>query len=253
MRADMFKVIVERPRGWKNLRGPANSCRNDFESPIFMGMRVGYGYRALNENLAPLRRFLESQVGRPWNKVYSEICETIDTRSTVKQHILQHVEDFVATHTWRQEDSIWCVSKHWSEPMPLSHTRQRLYVDPKSGLLRKNTARDNLQAAQQRERLNNHAEATSHRRMINDRLMLLRIEGIWYEVGVASLRDASYKPSNKKAWCVVRKALVSMENGDSFNGSRELGNRQLLGKHDLFAVSKVQLNKAALRKFGLVD
>jgi hypothetical protein len=30
-------------------------------------MRAGYGYRSLNENLAPLRRYLRAQLGRPWD------------------------------------------------------------------------------------------------------------------------------------------------------------------------------------------
>ena len=56
-----------------------------------LGMRAGYGYRGLNENLAPLRRYLHAQIGRPWNKVFSEICAGIDRRNTVQQHIHQHI------------------------------------------------------------------------------------------------------------------------------------------------------------------
>jgi hypothetical protein len=96
MRTDMFKVIVERPRGYKGSESRADRRRDDFEGPHRLGMRAGYGYRALNENLRPLQRYLRSQVGRPWNKVYSEIARTIDRRNTVQQHVYQHIEDFVA-------------------------------------------------------------------------------------------------------------------------------------------------------------
>jgi len=36
------------------------------------------------------------QLGRPWNKVFSEICAGIDRRNTVQQHIHQHIRDFIA-------------------------------------------------------------------------------------------------------------------------------------------------------------
>jgi hypothetical protein len=96
MREDMYKVIVERPRRGKYGYAGAARLRNDIDGPMRLGMRAGYGYRALNENLAPLRRFLHAQIGRPWNKVFSEICAGIDRRNTVQQHIHQHISDFTA-------------------------------------------------------------------------------------------------------------------------------------------------------------
>ena len=96
MREDMYKVIVERPRRGKEGDALAARLRNDFDGPMRLGMRAGYGYRSLNENLAPLRRYLHAQIGRPWNKVFSEICAGIDRRNTVQQHIHQHIRDFIA-------------------------------------------------------------------------------------------------------------------------------------------------------------
>ena len=58
------------------------------------------GQKSLNENLAPLRRYLERNVGRPWSKVYAEICATLDSRKATGLHILQHLRDFVACDTW---------------------------------------------------------------------------------------------------------------------------------------------------------
>ena len=98
MREDMFKVIVERPRRGKEGYASAKRIRNDWDSPMHLGTRAGYGGRNLNENLAPLRRYLHAQIGRPWNKVFSEICAGIDRRNTVQQHIHQHIGDFVAIH-----------------------------------------------------------------------------------------------------------------------------------------------------------
>lgn len=67
MRADMSRVIVERPR-----RGDLNRAGRvlPFDNlPHHEGMRrrhyIAAAWKELNENLAPLRRYLERQVGRP--------------------------------------------------------------------------------------------------------------------------------------------------------------------------------------------
>jgi len=76
MREDMPKVIVERARRG-DCRARKGRARSLDELPSKEGMRRRYAvsgdWKELNENLAPLRRYLERQVGRPWNKVYSEI------------------------------------------------------------------------------------------------------------------------------------------------------------------------------------
>jgi hypothetical protein len=51
--------------------------------------------KELNEYLNPLIRYLEKNCGRPWNKVYSEICDNMDRRGIVQDHIFQHLFDFV--------------------------------------------------------------------------------------------------------------------------------------------------------------
>src|SRR5688572_532029 len=75
MREDMFKVIVERPRrgaGWSGERAPdaLDEDARAHESIVHRHRQR----KSLNENLNPLRRWLERQVDRPWDKVYSELC-----------------------------------------------------------------------------------------------------------------------------------------------------------------------------------
>lgn len=99
MREDMAKVIVERPRikPWNARKG---RCMNLDDLPSHEGMRRGNAWRGdrkeLNENLAPLRRYLAKQVSRPWNKVYSEIAARLRVDSAVQQHVRDHLRDFVA-------------------------------------------------------------------------------------------------------------------------------------------------------------
>ena len=109
MRSDMYKVIVERPRSGKRTRPAALRLRNDLDGPMRLGMRACNDYLDLNENLQPLRRYLRAQLGRPWDKVYSEICARIDRRNTVQQHIHQHIDDFIAIKVTENDGN-------WSQP-----------------------------------------------------------------------------------------------------------------------------------------
>src|SRR5689334_15596749 len=99
MRDDMAKVIVERPRikPRKTRKGREGALE---DLPAREGMRRGHELRRntkeLNENLAPLRRYLEKQVGRPWNKVYSDISAHLRADNIVQQHVRDHIKDFVA-------------------------------------------------------------------------------------------------------------------------------------------------------------
>lgn len=45
-------------------------------------------YRAFRDKLGPAQRWLETQAGRPWNKVRSDLVQRFDTRTTAGRHIL---------------------------------------------------------------------------------------------------------------------------------------------------------------------
>ena len=102
MRSDMFEVIIERPRvdlGRGRTKGRRREPRRLEEAPTWEPVSLGRGTKGLNENLAPLRRFLQSRVGRPWDAVRSEICQLITPRSAVQMHVLVHVKDMVEENT----------------------------------------------------------------------------------------------------------------------------------------------------------
>jgi hypothetical protein len=93
-----------------------------------------------NEHLGPLRRFLDSNVGRPWDKVYSEICRHVDRSNVVQKHILTHLFDYVVTNVVLidgQPCRSEAYARLYGEPLRTSDRRNRWYVCPKSGRLRK--------------------------------------------------------------------------------------------------------------------
>lgn len=101
MRSDMFEVIIERPRcrgGWGS-HGRRDERRRQQEASLREPMNVRRESRKLlNENLAPLRRFLRRRVGKSWDAVRSEICARITPRSAVQKHVLDHVKQMVEEH-----------------------------------------------------------------------------------------------------------------------------------------------------------
>ncbi len=80
---------------------------------------VGKGFR---DKLGPAIRWLASQVGRPWSKVYSELCDRFDSRTVAGRHVVQdHMLGWVRRHP--------AVGVQY-------HHRFELYVDA-YGILRK--------------------------------------------------------------------------------------------------------------------
>ena len=106
MRKDMDKLLVTTPRIGSSLKNreikeARRSAREgDYEAlPGHSSMkpksRKWDERKQLNEYLNPLVRYLKKNCGRPWDKIYSEICENMDRRGAVQNHIFQHLFDYV--------------------------------------------------------------------------------------------------------------------------------------------------------------
>lgn len=150
MRADMGKVLVERPRLGGGSSRPGKGYRKKHrkslaagDPPIREGIKRRYvnDIKHFNEHLGPLRRFLDANVGRPWDKVYSEICKHVDRGNVVQKHILTHLFDYVVVHTVLINGEPCRAKAHWGyrygESLRTNDHYHRWYVCPKSGLLRK--------------------------------------------------------------------------------------------------------------------
>lgn len=141
MRADMFKVIVERPRvGSRHASSPKlKRDRNPDLKQIGLERHalVATPYaKYLNENLAPLVRFLRSRRGRRWDDVYSEICAGIDTRSAVKAHVRLHLDDLVLSRISIGRHGEWMADGRIVEGPSRWYRRRTFFVDPRDGILK---------------------------------------------------------------------------------------------------------------------
>ena len=145
MRADMAKVIVERPRVGSRAKSKRKGYDRDQRRAGWEGRagregmrrRSGHG-KHFNEHLGPLRRFLLSRVGHPWDKVFSEICAHVNRNSAVQDHVRDHVAQIVATHVVLI-DGVPCSGEGGDYGRPLRPSRwwHVFYVCPRTGLLRR--------------------------------------------------------------------------------------------------------------------
>lgn len=260
MRSDMFKVIVERPRsrGWKDSSVRRQRRQFDEDGASRAGMRAGIGRVFLNENLKPLKRYLLAQAGRPWDKVWSEIAANIDRRSTVQEHIYSHIHDFVAVQVTRREDGTLIDRRR---PYPFvgsgAWTNQPLYVDPRTGLVRRNPDYGGWRRRSRARFAAQDAAAALRRRSLGDGRWHLRLDGEWFEVILAPLppvemievrvnsrvRRQRHAP---RVYDVVMKRGVSRDNWQDDERAKEV-----YGARSLHATHKRQLSKREIEKFGL--
>ena len=245
MRPDMYKVIVERPRRGKRMRPLAIRFRNNLNSPAHLSMRTAYDYRELNENLQPLRRYLHAQVGRPWDKVFSEICATIDRRNAVQQHIHQHIDQFIATRVGLRDGRLIDFTN--GRCLPLDGLRhQELYVDPRSGLVRLTNAGSDLKRDRAERQRRYEMEVATRRRVVGDNTLLLNLQGTWFRVEIAALPTTVVSGRTEARFDVVLGRFTAFR-PDVDGGHR----RHLYGSQTQYAVSKRQSCKRELKACGL--
>jgi len=64
-------------------------------------------WREFNDKLCPAKRWLATQVGRPWNKARSELFARFDIRTTPGRHIVfDHLLPEVEGRRWRPRDYV---------------------------------------------------------------------------------------------------------------------------------------------------
>ena len=143
MRKDMAKVVTEAPR-----RGHANPSRKwgrrltrDEYALDDHGASRGHRSRA-TASMAGTRKssptcsgrsadICGKQVGRPWDKIWSEITRTLDSRSLTGLHIFDHIRSEVEQEAWLGDDG----RLYRKRRCGTSELVSGLYVHPGNGLL----------------------------------------------------------------------------------------------------------------------
>ena len=240
MRADMHKVIVERPR-WGGGRERHNRRANVplEDRPTRESMRAAHTDRkSFGENLAPLRRWLRSQVGRPWGDIYSDACSVIKPDSTVRKHIKVHLLEMVERHTFLRNGEVWCFQCGWwnaneVQVAKIGGSWACFYVHPRSGLLWDVWPGRRPPSWRERE-AQKRAEAC---RWLNEETALLKLNGCWFECDMRPL------PADER--------MRTYDSASRMLLSRREAERRY-GK-PVICVGKRQLSRRELKHFGLTN
>lgn len=263
MRQDMAKVIVTRPRTGGGLTRKGRD--KPFEDqPKMEGLKKrhqkGWNQKQLNEYLSPLYRYLEAQVGRPWNDVYSEIRAQIKPGNTVQEHVLLHVNEKVLTTVVKNDnfDPCYCYQR-WGNTYQIENGR--LFVHPDTGIL----TRMKVDVKKK------HQESLPW--FIDGDNFIFQDKGIWYKadivtyqivkdiipytVGTGTYERTSYLyPNGEKSWRLIDVARQAIQ--DARKGyvwwNCPYSNGKVLAKHsNKTTLNKRQLSSKELKKFNLVN
>jgi hypothetical protein len=144
MRKDIAKLTTERPRAGRGgavtkkyggrvhiIHDPDHLYEKEHGGFHSSARRRHPTHKHLTDALNPLTRALDKNVGRPWDDVYSEFCQSLDRRSVAGLHIWGHLMDLCAVKSYYDTDGSTKVLGRWYG----EH-----YVDP-DGILRKRQPR----------------------------------------------------------------------------------------------------------------
>lgn len=233
MRTDMHKVIVE---CYRHGRGPEKFGRRANipldERPKVEGIRACHLSRTtFGENLSPLRRWLRSQTGRLWDKVYGEASQVIKPDSVVRNHIKLHLLEMVQRQTFLRAGEVWCFREgFWggAQEIPVTRACSRyapFYVHPRTGLLCEVKRFPRVDARWRRQA----RETRNRNRWLADDILLHCLAGIWYECRMTAwgtdrrrprfdlnqkreiTSSESYDRYGKPAVCLAKRQLSARE------------------------------------------
>jgi hypothetical protein len=245
MRADMAKVIVERPRRDHASAYPRGNLKvRDLESaPVRESMGRGYATKELNENLQPLQRYVARQVGRPWRLVHAEVSQRLCVRSAVQKHVLDRLREIVVESVWWRGDVVFHADRFGGvRPLASWGLWRRYFVCPKTGLLR---------VAPPRRRAS-PALPDPNRRAIDATRELRRIEGVWFEVSVGEIPLT--EEARMACFDVVERRVPERPRPFDWNqlrGETKPAPLPVLWQAGRYAASKRQLSKRELREHAL--
>lgn len=138
MRPDMHKTL-EQPRSRKSIRKSGRPLPDEL-----LPRRKGIGKTIPDHfsgvHTGSIRRWLRSNLGRPWNKVFSELCAVADSRNWSKKRLSFFILEYVERQTFIRDGEVWIRRERWGagEEIPVRWAGDywpAFYVHPTTGLL----------------------------------------------------------------------------------------------------------------------
>jgi len=227
----LSEIVIERPRNGmrislKKLKGYKKQLHKLTEEASQDGLLNPYLIKTrnkskyLSDHLGPLRRFLQSKVGQPWNDVYSELCQRLKTNTMAGQHVIGHIWDYVERHVEIIDGSLYRKSyQGYQSPLDKSY-RDRFYIHPQTRV---------LCAIEKIPRKQKQKQQPTDIVIIDDYHQYHKLNEIWYLI---TFEDFPPPPTDYVT--------------DVFKGLIHRSNAIYRGRR-MYAVSKQQCNKKEIR------
>jgi hypothetical protein len=251
MRSDMAKVLCEEPRHGARLkerkgykRELARTALED--QPVKERGNLHQRWhgkwgdgKEFGEHLGPLKRFILSSCGRPWNEVYSEIRKVVKPGTVVNNHLYSHLYGYVTVNVVEKDGEFY-------DPVSSKYGSSRVYtltfVHPQTGILCRTP---------KTKRPKTRRQKTERVIRLNDNIAYARDKkGIWYECKLIPLSKEKIK--KKHYFSSYKKAFIYTEDYLSYYDiflKRQINfSNSFWGSPPAYCISKRQMNKREIRK-----
>ncbi|PYP87878.1 MAG: hypothetical protein DMG65_16380 [Candidatus Angelobacter sp. Gp1-AA117] len=178
----------------------------------FESFHDGFG-KSFTDVLGPLSRYLHSNLGRPWHKIYSEMCVSLDKRKATGRHIFEHLEHMVELDCYLGDDGK-VLYKQYRHPWYGSANDQQVrgfYVHPRTGLLCLAPRRETNRQRRRKEML----AKPMTRLMLGNNMAYQIHEGVWYKVKLMRI-VVGYKDPVTVAYDIFLKRKVYLNWGENW-------------------------------------
>lgn len=213
-----------------------------------------YNRKEFGENLSPLYGIVRKNVGRRWDKVYSELCEVFDMRSVINQHILQHLYRFVEKDVFVGDDGkLWIRSKYGGSNFPLYGSDTEYYIDPRDDILKRNHRRKTYRQANRERAIEAERQRAKVLHKVSETIELHKINDVWFVVEFIVFKGHEYtkkvvsprsnQPNRPHVWYYRR---------TEYPATYDVLQKKVV-EASRVAISKRTASHKELKKYGIVD
>jgi len=111
------------------------------------GIRMMYKNRKFfTDNLEPLQRYLESKIGKNWDKVHSELCSRLKKNTVSGLHVFNHLYDFIILNTIERDKKVYHIKFGKLQELYSTERWPKYFIQSKTGQLRKARLVSNAEA-----------------------------------------------------------------------------------------------------------
>ena len=257
MRSDMLKAMCDVYRrgcnGQRRLFRGAKHFKLDEEGDVCddVGNRLPmrpkeYGWDSKDHGWigVPLNRFLEANVGRIWNDVYSEISKVMRNDVARRYKVMKKMVRWdVYIKTYIGDDGLVYANDAWRPGTCVETEVNSLYVHPNTGILCRGTG-ESYKSRNRRREKEIAIEREKSRKIVDESLQFHKVDGIWYRVCLAPFSE---KFDN------LHDALGCVSKNVGYYSSYIWVQREYRSKYgyNVYAVSKHTASKKEIRRYQL--